>query len=78
MRHFILYAAVMAATGLTSCGARQQALTESELNARVDSLVAERVETLNQHYMEDLEKRMAIEVKVKADSIVAARENTGR
>ncbi len=78
MRHFILYAAVLAAAGLTSCGARQQALTESELNARVDSLVAERVEALNQHYMEDLEKRMAIEVKVKADSIVAARENAGK
>ncbi len=78
MRYFFLYASVLATMFWSSCGARQQALTESELNARVDSLVAERVEALNQHYMEDLEKRITIEVRVKADSIVAARENAGK
>jgi len=61
-----------AALALASCGAKQAALTESQVQAKVDSLVAVKVEELNQHYTEDLEKRIAIEVKVKADSIVAA------
>lgn len=47
----------------------------SKANARqqIDSMVGARMEELNARAMEDLDRRMSIEVKVKADSIVAAR-----
>jgi polyhydroxyalkanoate synthesis regulator phasin len=77
MKQILLYAP-MALLVLASCGANQTTLTENQVQAKVDSLVGVRMEELSRHYMEDLEKRIAIEVKVKADSIVAAREQEGK
>lgn len=63
------------ATGivLTSCSDRQKALTQSEINAKVDSLVGVKVQELARQSAEDLDRRMSIEVKAKADSIVQVR-----
>lgn len=57
---------------LGACKEEQEELTPSAINAKVDSLVGARMEELNVQAMEDLDRRMSIEVKVKADSIVAA------
>lgn len=46
---------------------------DSYVNAQVDSIVGARMEEINRQAMEDLDHRMAIEVKQKADSIIAAR-----
>lgn len=48
--------------------------TDSYVHAKVDSIVGARMEEINRHAMEDLDQRMSIEVKQKADSIIAARQ----
>lgn len=59
---------------LTACnsGSHEQALTQSAIDAKVDSIVGMKMEDLNRQSMEDLDRRISIEVKVKADSIVEA------
>lgn len=47
-------------------------LSDADIQAKVDSVVTEKTDMLNQQANEDLDRRMAIEVKPKADSIVAA------
>jgi len=56
-----------------ACGQSSQQVAQATIDARIDSLVGARMPALVQQYAEDLDKRQAIEVKVKADSIVAAR-----
>lgn len=57
---------------LTSCQPRQETIAESRRDAIVDSLVALRMEEITRLATEDLDRRRAIEVKAKADSIVEA------
>ncbi|XZF16079.1 hypothetical protein ACTHGU_08065 [Chitinophagaceae bacterium MMS25-I14] len=45
-------------------------MSESEMHAKVDSIVGSKIEEMNRQAMEDLDHRLAIEVKAKADSIV--------
>ena len=47
--------------------------SDSFIDAKVDSIVGTRMEEINRAAMEDLDQRMTIEVKAKADSIIAAR-----
>jgi len=68
-----LVLAVLLGTLLTSCDKGQNTLSRSEINAKVDSVVALRLQDINNEAMEDLNRREAIEVKPKADSIVAAK-----
>jgi hypothetical protein len=56
----------------TACNQDNQH-TDSYVHARVDSIVGARMEEINRHAMEDLDQRMTIEVRQKADSIIAAR-----
>ena len=58
---------------MASCSSEQkeQAISKSEFTAKVDSLVGERQGEIMQQAMDDLDRRMAIEVKPKADSIFA-------
>ncbi len=58
---------------LASCKEHETAITQSEIHAKVDSLIAIKLEELNKQAMEDLDRRKSIEVKAKADSIVQAR-----
>lgn len=58
---------------LAACSDKQKELSETEVKAKVDSLVGVKMEELNRQSMEDLDRRLSIEVKAKADSIVQAR-----
>lgn len=59
---------------VASCtDSKQKSLTQSAIHAKVDSMVGARMDEINRQAMEDLDHRIAIEVKAKADSIVAAR-----
>jgi hypothetical protein len=60
---------------LTACQAREKGMKESEREAIIDSIVGMRVEEVNRQAMEDLDRRMSIDVKAKADSIVLSRQN---
>jgi len=60
---------------LAACSDKQKELSETEIKAKVDSLVGAKMEELNRQSMEDLDRRLSIEVKAKADSIVQARMN---
>ncbi|MCD6063636.1 MAG: hypothetical protein K0R82_1547 [Flavipsychrobacter sp.] len=63
---------VAALVTLACCKAKKKAITQSRIDAKVDSLVAIKMEEINMQAMEDLDRRMSIEVKAKADSIVQA------
>lgn len=72
----IVLGVVLIMGGLTACSNnKQNTLSQSDIQAKVDSIVGGRMAELNKQSVEDLENRMAIEVKAKADSIVAARNN---
>lgn len=65
---------VFAFAGMFSaCSNADNPNTDSSRDARIDSIVGAKKEEINQRAMDDLEKRMATEVKGKADSIVKAR-----
>ncbi len=53
---------------------RPEVHDETWIHAQVDSIVGTRMEEINQRAMEDLDHRMAIVVKQKTDSIIAARK----
>ncbi len=55
---------------IASCNSQQNGMTDGERDAKVDSLVALRIEEINREAIEDRDRRMAIEVKQKADSMV--------
>lgn len=71
MKKLVLICAGVVAT-MASCGNKETAMTENEKNAKIDSLVGVRTEEVMQQSSEDLDRRMTIEVKQKADSIVEA------
>ena len=52
-----------------------QVLTKQQIRKQVDSIMTERNKDLEQQGKKDLQSRLKIEVKVKADSIVTARLN---
>lgn len=58
---------------LSACGNKEDVHTAASDQATIDSLVAQRLEEINLKAMEDLDYRLSIEVKQKADSIVAHR-----
>ncbi|MBA3827635.1 MAG: hypothetical protein H0X33_01745 [Taibaiella sp.] len=64
---------ITASVLLTACGGKERSLRSSVMHAKVDSLVGVKMQDINAQLMEDLDHRISIEVKAKADSIVAAR-----
>ncbi|RYD56532.1 MAG: hypothetical protein EOP56_12625 [Sphingobacteriales bacterium] len=63
--------AAVASVFLFSCKAEpQKALTPAEIKAKTDSIVAVRAVDVRSQADEDLDRRMSIEVKVKADSLM--------
>lgn len=60
--------------GVVSCQPKAEVHDEAWRKAQIDSIVGSRMEEINQRAMEDLDQRMSIVVKQKADSILAARE----
>lgn len=77
MKYSLLTGLILLAACTTGCGEKDDNNNETSITARADSIVGIRMEEINRQAMEDLEKRIAIEVKAKADSIVAARKKTG-
>ena len=71
----IVLGIMLISVAFVSCENKQAMLTRSSINAKVDSLVGARMEEINRQAMDDLDHRIAIEVKAKADSIVQARTN---
>ena len=71
MKHLLALALIVLT--LSACG-KKAAQTDSMVDAKVDSIVGARMEEINRKAMEDLDQRMTIEVKAKADSIIAARQ----
>lgn len=64
--------AVITTIVFTACAQKEKAISQSEIQAKVDSIVGTKIGEINRQAMEDLDRRMTIEVKAKADSIVAA------
>ncbi len=60
---------------LLSCRSETTAISESRRDAVVDSLVGVRMQEVVLHATEDLDRRRSIEVKAKADSIIAAQND---
>jgi hypothetical protein len=55
---------------LMSCQSKEQYLTKKEFHHKTDSLTAVRFQELKLQSAEDLDRRIAIEVKPKVDSIL--------
>jgi hypothetical protein len=69
IKHFtvLLYMTVFA---LFSCNSKEKIMSEEDFRAKVDSLTEIRIREVERQAHELLDHRIAIEVKVKADSIV--------
>jgi outer membrane lipoprotein-sorting protein len=69
-----LLAAMAGIVMMSACGSeqKQDAISESEFQAKVDSVVGTRTQEIYTQSMEDLDRRTSIEVKPKADSIFNA------
>ena len=76
MRKIIIALSILSITW-TSCTKEKspQVLTQRQIRHQVDSIMTERNKELEQQGQKDLQSRLKIEVKVKADSIVTARLN---
>lgn len=74
----ILFGIAVCAFAFTSCGPEDVVLEEAAVNAKIDSLVGLRMEEATRRAAEDLDRRQAIEVKVKTDSILDARRQTSQ
>lgn len=71
----ILFPAAFATILLASCqNNAAPAMDEATMQNKVDSTVGEKLDELTMQANEDLDRRMAIEVKPKADSIIEARK----
>lgn len=57
-----------------SCNTKTEQHSDSYIHSKVDSIVGSRLQEMNAKSMEDLDQRMTIEVKAKADSIIASRQ----
>ena len=71
-----MLALFLSAITWTSCIKEKtvQPLTKKQIQQQVDSIVAARTKTLIEYCQRDLNYRMKIEVKVKADSLLKARQ----
>ena len=67
-----LLALVILAFGFASCNKEPQLPTKAQINQKIDSLTTVRIKESDEQAQRDLQHRIEIEVKVKADSIVSA------
>lgn len=59
---------------ISGCNNESKQYSAPDIQAKVDSIVGSRLPEINRKAMEDLDLRMAIEVKAKADSILQVRQ----
>lgn len=72
MKKLIIPVAVLAITFAACQGDAGTSMTDEQINAKADSIVGEQLDDLNREANEDLDRRMSIDVKLMADSIVEA------
>ncbi len=70
MKYRLALITLVLATSIVSCKNKTEAISRSQMKAKVDSLVGIKMQEINTQAMEDLDRRMAIEVKAKTDSLV--------
>ena len=72
---FLVLSIVVISIGWTSCTKEKApvVLTKKQVQHQIDSIMAERSKELEAEGKKDLNSRLKIEVKVKADSIMQAR-----
>ena len=68
-----LLALLILGLGFTACNKEPEPLTKAQIKQKVDSITAYRIKELDIQAQRDLDHRKKIEVKVKADSIINAR-----
>jgi len=68
----ILFVLLVSGFGFASCNKEPVPLTKEEIKQKVDSIMKVRILESDEQAKMDLERRIKIEVKVKADSILFA------
>ena len=63
----------LAILSFTACKKEQQIISKKVIQEKIDSIVNIRIKELDANAQRDLDHRITIEVKVKADSIFQAR-----
>ena len=74
-RTVLAIAVIVMGLGFTSCNKEPQPLTKAQIKQKVDSITSVRIKESDERAQRDLELRIKIDVKVKADSIVNALEH---
>ena len=67
-----LLALIILSLGFAACNKEPEPMTQVQIKQKIDSIAAYRIKELDEQAQKDLEHRIKIEVKVKADSIVNA------
>jgi hypothetical protein len=67
-----LLALIILGIGFASCNKEPQPLTKKEIKQKIDSITSVRIKESDAQAQRDLQHRIEIEVKVKADSILNA------
>ncbi|RYE18615.1 MAG: hypothetical protein EOP51_21620 [Sphingobacteriales bacterium] len=68
---YILPLVILLVIGTSACKNKAAAISRSQMKAKTDSLVGVKMQEVTAQAMEDLDRRMSIEVKAKTDSLVA-------
>jgi hypothetical protein len=73
MKKVLFSVSVIGTLVLASCGGAAP-ITESEINAKVDSLAGVKINEMSEKAIGDCEARMTTEVKTLVDSILATKK----
>jgi len=68
-----LVALILAVCAFASCSKEPKGLTKEEIRYKIDSITQVRIREADEQAQQDLDHRIKIEVKVKVDSMVSAR-----
>jgi hypothetical protein len=73
MKQIALWVMIVSVVMMSACESKRESFKSSVKDAYKDSMIAIKVEEINRQAMEDLDRRISIEVKAKTDSILDAR-----
>jgi flagellar biosynthesis component FlhA len=71
----ILYLLLIVSVAFAACKKEPQPMSRRQMQHKIDSLTQIRIRESDEQAKQDLDDRMKIEVKVKVDSIISARQN---
>ncbi|OSZ78760.1 hypothetical protein CAP35_11080 [Chitinophagaceae bacterium IBVUCB1] len=72
MKGFPTIASITLMALLAACAKEERTLTQKEIKAKADSIIATKLPSIEEQAAIDLDARISIEVKAKTDSIVDA------